>query len=74
MNTAQKNIKEVADKVKSSTYLSTPKKSYYLAFLRELYTVWYGYSDSRQSFPRFQIEQIEKDYGTDLEEISILVG
>ena len=74
MNTAQQNIKEVAEKLKQSNYLSGPKKDYYLSFLRKLYVVWGGYSDSRQSFPRFQIEKLEKDYGTDLKEISILVG
>lgn len=63
MNTAQQNIKEVAEKLKASSSIDKTTKVYFLSFLRKLYVLWNGYREDRYSFPSHQIKHLEETYG-----------
>lgn len=70
MNTAQQNITDVAIKVRASDKLDLDTKNNYLKFLRELYKLWYYDNNLRYSYPKYQIEEVEKKYGITLADIS----
>lgn len=70
MNIAQQNITEVAIRVKANNKLDLDTKNNYLRFLHELYKLWYYDNNLRYSYPKFQIEEVEKRYGFTLADIS----